>query len=108
MVALTLPGTRFRLARDTATITANASGTVHAAGWARSAATQPLPTGPANTVSSTAPTAAPPPATMPATAPGAVSPRHQIPSTSIGQKLDAATANASPTTCETSNPDTRS
>ena len=34
--------------------------------------------------------------------PMSVSPRHQMPSTSSGQKLDAATANASPTTRETS------
>src|SRR5690349_25086203 len=104
MVPATPAGTRWRVSSETEPMTANASGTVQAAGWASSAEAQPPNWfGPANTVTSTAPTAAPPPATTPAAAPAAVSPRHQMPSTSSGQKLDAATANASPTTCETSN-----
>src|SRR6266545_3153845 len=74
---------------------------VHAAGTLIRILAQPSSGGPI-IVTSTAATAAPPPAMSPATAPTAVSPRHHSPSTSSGQKLDAATANASPTTCDTS------
>src|SRR2546421_3249435 len=101
MVLPTSAGTRRRLASEPTTIAVNVSGTVHAAGTLTRIAAQPDSGGP-TMVTSTAVTAAPPPATSPATAPGAVSPRHQSPRTSSGQKLDAATANASPTTWDTS------
>lgn len=104
MVAATSAGARRRVAMDTATITVNASGTVQAAGCSVSVAGQPDSGGP-STVTSTAPIAAPPPASTPAAAPRSVSPRHQMPSTSSGQKLDAATAKANPTTWDTSNPE---
>src|SRR6266540_517859 len=89
MVVPTSAGTRRRVASDPSTITANANGTVHAAGTLIRILAQPSSGGPIIVMS-------------PATAPTAVSPRHHSPSTSSGQKLDAATANASPTTCDTS------
>src|SRR5262245_39816334 len=107
MMPPTRAGTRCRVSADAPIITVKARGTVHAAGWATSGAAQ-SGAGAPTTVHQTAVTAAPPPATMPAAAPGAVRPRHQIPSTSSGQKLEAATANASPTTVDTFNPDIRS
>ena len=53
IMAPTSGGARRRVASDTTTITANASGTVHAAGWATSVAGQPYSGGP-STVTSTA------------------------------------------------------
>ena len=53
-----------------------------------------------STVISTARPDSPPPIISPAAAPTGVSPRHQIPSTSSGQNVDAATANARPTTVD--------
>ena len=53
MVAPTSAGARRRVAIETTTITVNASGTVHAAGWAVSVAGQPVSGGP-STVTSTA------------------------------------------------------
>src|ERR1041384_4200133 len=105
MIPPTPFGIRSRVANDTTTITRNATGPAPAAGCATSGSSQP-DGGPANTVHSTAPAAAPPPVTIPAAAPADVNPRHQMPSTSSGQKLDAATANARPTTVDTSNADT--
>ena len=93
-------GMRPRVASETPTITAKAVGTDQAAGWASSAAGQPRSTTP-DRVARTAVADSPPPTTRPAAAPGAVSPRHQIPSTSRGQKVEAAIAKASPTTCPT-------
>src|SRR3954451_2294649 len=107
MVRPTPAGTRARVARDTDTITVNASGTDQAAGSPSSTAGQPVSGGPAR-LTALAASAAPPPASTPAAAPGAVSPRHQMPRMSSGQKLDAATANASPTTSETSRAAARS
>src|SRR5436190_2450262 len=106
MVVPTSAGTRPRVASDTVTMTRNASGTVQAAGSFTRIAAQPDSAVP-EIVTSTAATAAPPPATNPATAPVAVNPRHHRPSTSSGQKVDAATANARPTTIDTSSAPTR-
>ena len=89
-------GRRSRVARLTATIVPSASGTLHAAGWPSSTADQPdvvLDTS-VHTIASPDPR---PPTRSPATAPTAVRPRHQMPSSSSGQKVDAATAKASPT-----------
>jgi hypothetical protein len=66
-----------RLPERAATITANASGTVHTAGCANSSVCQPDNVGP-NTVTSTAAPAAPPPVGIPEAAPVSVSPRHQM------------------------------
>src|SRR5215475_7894258 len=101
MVRPTSAGTWAAVSRDASTITANAIGTVQAAGCDISAPVQPCRLGP-RTVTSTDAAANPPPTSRPAPAPVAVSPRHQVPSTSSGQNDDAATANASPTTWETS------
>src|SRR5262249_49980913 len=103
MVVPTSSGIERRVASEPATITVKASGTVHAAGWWSRMPAHPLSGGPIIVVT-TAAAAAPPPATRPAKAPAGVRPRHHRPSTSSGQKLDAATAKASPTTWDTFRP----
>ena len=75
---------------------ANAVGTVTAAGCEMMTPSQ-SPRSTPNVVATTAEPDSPPPTTRPATAPAAVRPRHQMPRTSSGQKVDAATANASST-----------
>jgi hypothetical protein len=73
-----------------------ASGTVHSAGWARRvSAHEPAPSSLKN-VRTTANPEVRPPIARPARAPAAVSRCHQMPSTSSGQKVEAATAKASP------------
>ena len=78
-----------------AIIVAKAIGTVTAAGWASSDADPALPSTAEARDDDGRHRASPPPTTRPATTPTVVRPRHQMPSSSIGQKVDAATANAS-------------
>src|SRR4051812_21999995 len=89
-------GTASRVASETATMAAKASGTLQAAGWPSSTSLQ-LSGSPSYSVQTTPALAPRPPARSPATAPDGVSPRHQMPSTSSGQNVDAATAKARPT-----------
>src|SRR5690348_13497808 len=86
---------------DTTTITANASGTVHSAGWPSRLAARPSGA-PRNRSTPIAPTDASRPTTTPATAPAAVSRGHQMPSTSKGQNVAAATAKPAVTSTPTS------
>src|SRR4029079_5051992 len=82
--------------RDAAAIVTNASGTVHSAGCARRTDATPGSRS-RTTEASAAPVEVHAPTSRPAVAPVAVRPRHQIPRVSSGQKVEAATANAQPT-----------
>lgn len=84
-------GTRCGVRSETTMVTANAIGTVHAAGWASSTFGQPDNAG-SNIVVTTAAAANPPPTTMPATTPTDVSRRHHTPSNTTGQNAEAAMA----------------
>src|SRR5690242_889170 len=81
---------------DTTITVRKASGIVQAAGWTTRARAQPAGGAPI-TFTRAAALAATPPTISPAAAPVVDMRRHQMPSTSIGQKVEAATANASPT-----------
>lgn len=84
------------LARDTAHIVRNASGTEMTAGCSSSSPP------PVSRLVKIAPLDTTVPTANPAAAPRAVSPVHQIPSSSKGQNVDAASANAHPTSSEMS------
>src|SRR6478735_247232 len=99
----TCSGVLDRVASDTSTIVAKANGTLTAAGWVRTTPNQP-PVAMPNVVVTTAPIERAPPTTRPEIAPREVSPRHQIPRRSIGQNVDAATANVSSTAWATGTP----
>ena len=94
---------RVRSSSDTAAIVANASGTLSTAGWVSRASSVPLRRldhRPAKIAA----VAAVAPTTSPQAAPRAVSRSHQIPSSSSGQNVEAASANAQPTSTEMSSP----
>src|SRR2546421_8320236 len=91
IVVLTSAGTRRRVAREPTTITAKASGTVHAAGTLTRIAAHPDSGGP-TIVTTTAPPAAPPPPLKPAIPPAAGRAPHHKPSTSNGAETECATA----------------
>ena len=99
-IRATSAGTAARVSRLTSIIVAKASGTLTAAGIADhrgGPAAEHVVGDAADHRQSRPPPDSSPPATSPHAAPAAVRPRHQMPSTSSGHRVDAATANTSPT-----------
>src|SRR6478672_6822486 len=90
-----------RVSSDTTTMVTNEAGTETTAGWPTGDSREPVGM-PGTTRTTRAPSETPPPTISPANAPAVVRPRHQMPRTSNGQNVEAATANAMPTTREMS------